>query len=216
NTVMVNGVGQQGEGRAWFDGNDLCKENRGAKILAVGGDECLDYVIGDVTDAYKKDAGLAKFLRHIYWLRPAVWVVVDELEAAEPATFEVFFHGEFPFEKEEGAGWSVTGERGALRLWTVIPSDVSAETFKQNLKGTGGTARGEIDTLKISNAQEAVRQIFVTVLAAYSVQSDVPPDVRLEDIDGRKTLIVTTKKGRQRLRLSLEREGEATPVLALE
>ncbi|MHC4715053.1 MAG: DUF4962 domain-containing protein, partial [Planctomycetota bacterium] len=37
NTVMVNGVGQQGEGRAWFDGNDLCKENRGAKILAVGG-----------------------------------------------------------------------------------------------------------------------------------------------------------------------------------
>ncbi|MGI5820308.1 MAG: DUF4962 domain-containing protein [Armatimonadota bacterium] len=74
NAILVNG-----EGQPIFD------------ITAKG--QIVDYfespvgcyTAGDATEAYK--GKLSKFVRHILYLRPDAFVIVDELEAAEPATW---------------------------------------------------------------------------------------------------------------------------------
>ena len=53
NTLLVNGVGQEGEGFDWFRGDVLCREKRAARIITAETTPDMDVVVGDVTAAYK-------------------------------------------------------------------------------------------------------------------------------------------------------------------
>jgi hypothetical protein len=58
-----------------------------------------DYVSGDATDAY---AGrLARFRRNVVFVKPDVIVIYDDLEAAEPATFQFMLHALKEFSVDE-------------------------------------------------------------------------------------------------------------------
>jgi hypothetical protein len=173
NTALVNGIGQEGEGGAWFDGSALCAEKRGAKILRADHGQEYDYAIGDATDAYKSAAGLNRYLRHILYLRPDCWVIVDEFEAASPSIFELYFHADFPFQQQDEHAFDVQGKNGALRLTIVAPDDVAAQSWRQPLIGTSGKPAGEIEALKVSNHTARRQVVFVTVLEAHPV-SDAP------------------------------------------
>jgi hypothetical protein len=173
NTALVNDVGQEGEGGAWFDGSALCAEKRGAKILRAEHGRDYDYIIGDATDAYKSAAGLQRFLRHVLHVRPDCWVIVDELESASPSVFEVYFHADFPFQQRDGHVFGVQGQKGALRLTVVAPEDVAADSFRQPLKGTSGRPTGEIEALKVSNPTPRRQLVLITVLEAHAA-SDTP------------------------------------------
>ncbi len=166
NTALVNGVGQIGEGRAWFQGGGLCARHRGASILRAESGPQLDYVIGNVAPAYKDQAGLKKFLRHVLYVKGACWVIIDEFETARPAKFELFFHADFPFRGREGA-CVVAGPKGALRLTPLRPLDVSAETAKQALRRPGGEGPArKIDSLVLANSNKRRKALFITVLEA--------------------------------------------------
>lgn len=171
NTALVNGIGQEGEGGAWFQGERLCAEKRGAKVLRADHGEEYDYVIGDAADAYKSAAGLNRFLRHILYVRPDCWVIVDEFEAASPSIFELQFHADFPFQQQDEHVFDVQGKNGALRLTVVAPADVATESWRQPLTGTGGEPAGEIEALKASNRIAKREAVFVTVLEAHPVSN---------------------------------------------
>lgn len=214
NTALVNGVGQEGEGRAWFQGGDLCLENRGARIISAASGQAMDFAIGDVTDAYKREAGLEKFIRHFYHVKPATWVVVDEFEAARASKFELFFHGANPFEKTPGGVWRSAGEKAALELVTLLPGDAEAEAFKQQLKSTGGSAMDEkLDTLKVSNPMESERAVFVTVMTALGAGETSAFSAALEEDAGATILTIETPAGLVRFRLALERDDPGMSVL---
>ncbi len=173
NTALVNDIGQEGEGGAWFDGSALSAEKRGAKILRADHGQEYDYVIGDATDAYKSAAGLKRFLRHILYLRPDCWVIVDEFETASPSIFELYFHADFPFQQQDEHAFDVQGKKGALRLTIVAPDDVAAQSWRQPLTGTSGKPAGEIEALKVSNRTAGREVVFVTVLETHPV-ADAP------------------------------------------
>ena len=60
------------------------------KITTFENHELYDYTVGDATQAYQ--GILKKFVRHIIHIPPGVYIMLDELEAPKPVTFEWWMH----------------------------------------------------------------------------------------------------------------------------
>jgi len=213
NTALVNGIGQEGEGEAWFQGERLCAEKRGAKVLRADHGPEYDYAIGDVAPAYKSEAGLRRFLRHILYLRPDCWVIVDELEAASLSTFELYFHGDFPFKPVGDRGFSLEGKNGALSLTVVAPATAAAESRRQQLVGTGGNPAGEIEALVIRNTQAQPRVLFVTVLEARPASRAPQIKAEIGERDGRQVLTLSSPARTWEFGLRPWQSDPASPAL---
>ena len=214
NTALVNGVGQEGEGEAWFQGDRLCVEKRGARILRADHERDYDYVIGDATEAYKREAGLRRFLRHILYLRPDCWVIVDELEAASPSTFELYFHADFPFSQQDARTYIVQGKKGALRLTALAPEDAAAQSWRQPLVGTSGKPSGEIEALKVWNRETRQQSVFVTVMEAYPATGAPHITPEITQRGDESILSLSGPEGTRRFALRTGQPSPASPVLA--
>ncbi len=83
------------------------------KIARFVTNDRYDYALGDAAPAYS--GALTKCLRHVVHLRPGVFVIVDELEAPKPATFEWWLHALDPMKVDEGKR-EVLIRRGDARL----------------------------------------------------------------------------------------------------
>lgn len=113
NAILVNG-----EGQPIFD------------ITAKG--EIIDYfespvgcyTAGDATEAYK--GKLSKFVRHILYLRPDMFVIVDELESDEPSTWTWCGHALNEMAIDEGARRvTITEGEAALDIAFAAPVALS-------------------------------------------------------------------------------------------
>lgn len=79
NSVLVNGEGQ------------IVREATArGRITEFRHQRAITYLCGDAAPAY--GGKLKRFLRHVLFLRPGVFIVLDELEAPEPAEFQWLLH----------------------------------------------------------------------------------------------------------------------------
>jgi len=83
------------------------------RIVRFATNERYDYALGDATPAYS--GRLTKCLRHVVHLRPGVFVIVDELEAPKPVTFEWWLHALDQMQVDEGKREALV-RRGDARL----------------------------------------------------------------------------------------------------
>ncbi len=102
NSILVDGVGQAVRS----------PEARG-RIVDFRHQRALTYVSGDAAAAY--DGKLRVFLRHVLFLRPGLFVVLDELAASAAARFDWLLHALEKMEVDEKAG-TVTSARGGASL----------------------------------------------------------------------------------------------------
>lgn len=91
NTILVNGVGQAGEGDRWLQLRKRRKQDE-PSIIAAGKGTASDYFVGDASDIYRSKAGLTRFRRHFLYQRPDRITVVDELAARRESEFEWLLH----------------------------------------------------------------------------------------------------------------------------
>ena len=93
----------------------------GSVIAFASSAEC-DYCAGDATAAYQLESleqtrrplplsersaaelGVERAIRHVIFLRPATFVVIDDVVTAEPQPIQLAFHAPVPFEVPAGAG----------------------------------------------------------------------------------------------------------------
>ena len=217
NTLVINGVGQEGEGHQWFQGQTLMESKRHAGILAAVPGDDMDYLAGEASGAYPAAAGLKRFTRSIFFLKPATWVVVDEIEAERPSALDLYFHGDFPFERVADNAFETRGTRGSLRFITLAPADVSAEAFMQEIKHTSGSILKERKpALKLTTPAPADRALFVSVLSAFPTAGGAPASASLDRSDGITRVAVETPGRTWRFRLDAGRKNPAEPVLVLE
>ncbi|MCE9591559.1 MAG: heparinase II/III family protein [Planctomycetes bacterium] len=181
NTVLVNGIGQTGEGHAWFEDTELRRQKRGPRIISVEHTPAMDDILADVGPAYELSAGLTRFTRRVRFLKPSTWIVVDELETREPATFEVYWHSDFPFTSDGDGSFTVRGTRGAMRVTTLSPAGVKTRTFQQAVNHPDGPLTAMKEVLTFSNAQPAKAVRFVTVLETRAASDAAGPAVRMSD-----------------------------------
>lgn len=194
NTVLVNGIGQTGEFDAtnqsdWFECSDLRREKRGPSLLRVDLGKTADYIIGQVAPAYKPEAQLTRFLRHLIYLRPDTWIIIDELATLKPSTFELLFHSdtqphskpEHPFLPVGTHAWETSSPKGRCRITSLAPIDVQAEPGLQSIVGIGAHVNREIDILRLRNPQPLSSAVFITVLDVLAPKQKRPlPEISLQ------------------------------------
>lgn len=208
NTVLVNGVGQTGEGGDWFESSQTRTEKRAPHILRADSCDSFDYVIGDVCPAYEKAAGLKKFLRHFLYVKPAAWIITDELETEAPSTFELFLHSDAPF---SGAGrvFELSGTHARLRVTSLWPDRTFVRAFRQDLRPISNQAQRTLEALIIWNAEKSSRAVFVTVLEACPADHGLPARPSL-DTSGKHLRV--NVQGEGRLLSWWFRPGQADPA----
>jgi len=90
--------------------------------------EDFDLGSGDATDSYK--GGLDKFERNIVYLRPDIFVIIDELDAAKSkkSKFEWWLNSETPMEVYKGdiSGARITNGAGAIDAMVQYPKKVTS------------------------------------------------------------------------------------------
>ena len=116
NGILVNGAGQ----------DDRSADAQG-KIAQFRHQKMLTYARGDAAQAY--GGKLPRFLRHVLFLRPGLFAVLDELEAPQPAEFQWLLHALDKMQVDQQAG-TVTSARKGATLTVKLVSDTGL-TFSQ-------------------------------------------------------------------------------------
>jgi len=226
NTIVVNGIGQTGEPDGdgdWFECTELRREKRAPRLLRVdiGGD--MDYLIGDVAPAYELEAGLQKFLRHVLYLKPDCWVLVDELVCGETSTFDLYFHShgaqhgaDHPFVPGSESTWTTGGDNGKLQVTALAPDDVQGFAELQAIDGIGAHQSREITALRLRNGTPAVEAVFVTVLQAYPAGGRPEYSASAENGASGRVLVLSGAHGTRRFHLVPGREDPAAVALEAE
>ena len=214
NTVLVNGIGQLGEGATWFEDLEFRRGHPEGRILRAEEGAALDYVIADAAPPYQADARLTKFLRHVLYLKPDVWVLVDELAAEQPSTFEGRFHAPRPFTPAGESSWAMAAERGALRLTALGPTSCQGRPFADQLQGAHGSHHPDypLDALAISNSAPQQQALFVTLLHAHPAGEEPRATATLEEQGEGLLLTLARPAGIIRIRLH---PGQADPARAI-
>ena len=86
-TILINGHGQIGDSLkgSWIDANNHLTYN--PHLEESYGTAKFDYVIGDASTAYQPADGMQRFKRHVLYVRPSTFIILDDLKAQNPATF---------------------------------------------------------------------------------------------------------------------------------
>jgi len=135
NTLLVNGRGQIGEGDTSFAGRQCLSVRARPRIRAVVTDPEFDHLAGDVTEAYPKDLGLKRFVRHLLFLKPDVLLVLDEVLCDRESNLELRFHPESDLCEPHGSGYLMYGDRSTLRLELLTPEQVLADMHDPAVEG---------------------------------------------------------------------------------
>ncbi len=167
NTVLINGIGQEGEGYTWFEDLPFRQGHPEGRILRVETLDDVDVVAADAAPPYKAAARLRKFLRHALYVRPDVWILVDELQADVASTYDLRFHAPQPFTAVKD-GWRMTTGGVALEVLPFGLTEVSGKATVDYLKGPNDVHHDEeVPCLVIRNKQPADHAVFVTLFHAH-------------------------------------------------
>jgi hypothetical protein len=92
NVLLVDGKGQLGECLMALYGTPYIEQATEPRLLRCDLTGDSDYVVGDLTPAYPPEAGLTRWRRAVFFLRPATVVVVDDLATEGARKLELQFH----------------------------------------------------------------------------------------------------------------------------
>lgn len=191
NAVLVNGLGQKPR-----------SPEPGGRIVRFQLDNGFDYVAGDATPSY--DGRLKRAVRHVFFVKPDVIILADELEAPEPAKFQWMLHALGPFALQAG-GQRLQVERGAagvrvdylsdtpldLRQWT----GYDPEPDHEYLRSVGNPAIPPQWHVEAATREAAARTLTFTVLRVYRNGRSPQTEAVLERDASRARLRVTAADG---------------------
>lgn len=193
NTVLVNGQGQKPRSADPF-----------GKIIAAELGEGLDYVAGDATPAY--EGRLRRAVRHVIFVKPDVVVIADELEAPQPATYQLLLHAQAPFHMEESAGRLVLDRERAgvavdfvaarplrLRQWT----GYDPEPDSQYLASVGNPPIPPQWHLEAATPEAAPQAFLVTLLRVFRTGKAPAKPPRAEQEGGALRLLFSSAAGEE-------------------
>jgi hypothetical protein len=151
NTLLVDGRGQLGEGQQWFQGAQALAVKARPKILRASSSAELDQMSGDSTEAYPRELGLRRHVRHLLYLKPDVLLVCDEVVTDQPRLLELRFHPESRSAVREGSAFVMRTAKAVLRLEPLVAaSDLKVVTEDLAIEGREGERNQAMFTVRLS------------------------------------------------------------------
>jgi len=204
NTLLVDGRGQLGEGKEWFDGMQPLAVKARPKIVRVSAGADLDQVTGDATEAYPAALGLRRYLRHLLFLKPDVLLVCDEVVTDKPRQLELRFHPESPQAERQDNAFIMRGAKSILRLEPLVSSlDISVSAKDLAIEGRHGERNQTMFSVCLRREAAGWRNAVALSWSALNhspktTQASTQGDVWKFRIDGRVVTLDWTN-GRARL-----------------
>ena len=138
NTLLIDGAGQLGEGRTWFNGTECLLVKARPRIILASSSSKLDHIAGDVTAAYPKRLGLENFVRHLLFIKPDVLIIVDDIALNRNADLEIRLHTESSNCKQQDSGFVVKGDGIVLRVDLFSDGDTRMDAANLPARGSHG------------------------------------------------------------------------------
>jgi hypothetical protein len=196
-TVLVDGCGQTGNLSFFGDGGPQmpCETGYSRHFIHTEG---FDYVEGVATPVYPRDLKLRNFTRRTLFLRPELFVIVDELAADVPRLFQWRLSSEGTFSRgKEESRFILEKGSAALDILVAGPprwSAVLGET--PTLANYCADLVESVNYLGIEAPHTVFETTFVTILAPRPLESpvrDIETTVTLGD--DTLTVHVVTENG---------------------
>jgi hypothetical protein len=127
NTLLIDDLGQMGEGSYRFEGNRALRLPAQPTCAVRKSTHELDHIVGDATAAYPPELGLKRYIRHLLFLKPHTLIVIDDIEVKERRSLELRFHPEQEALEEDDAGYLMRGKNTRLRIQPLTPDGVHTE-----------------------------------------------------------------------------------------
>jgi len=201
NTFVVNGIGQLGGERTWFD--VLGSQVPPCEITNVQAADAFDYARADASGIYRPAARLKRFIRHLVFLKPHDILIVDELEAEIKSRFEWRLHTEDEI-LAIGGEFHIRRNDARARVIFLAPGDLAARVLSHKVVGASHTTPHKTVMLSAHPAKKSREALFATLITAYRGAS---PESVVESF--------TLDGARVRLKLTGERRAK-TVLLDLE
>ncbi len=192
NTVLVDGRGQENDGR-----HEVFKEVANERldkirIAEVWGNSDYFYARGEAASGYYADLGVKKFDRHFLYVAPDYFVVWDELETEKPREFSFLLNADGEI-KLDGDIAKLINQDSVLRVVRVLPETAKSEVVPQMILARGlpgSVEKGESEqrgvqlitkTKEKSNAAEFLHFLQPNLI---SDKTPVPKISALKDAKG--------------------------------
>lgn len=157
NTLLVNGRGQVGEGGKEFNGAAALAARSIARIVEARSTSALDLMTGDATQAYPKDLGVERAVRHLLFLKPDVLIVLDDIKTTKPQPLELRFHPEQAAVRLPAGAFVADGARTTLRIAPLTDDGVIATYGEVAALGDRQGTDGRLRVVRLTKSASAWR-----------------------------------------------------------
>jgi hypothetical protein len=158
NTLTVDGQGQlgdPGQPEAW----PLVLDHPGLGVEQVTAGATVDRIVLQAAGAYAPALGIRTFRRELIFFKPSALVVVDDIAADQPQTFELWFHPEHPLAPVGPGRLESNGPLATLRMDLLDPATAVA-CLRQKLAGRHFAAQEqELPAVKVSRRAATWRSV---------------------------------------------------------
>ncbi|MCE9589321.1 MAG: heparinase II/III-family protein [Planctomycetes bacterium] len=217
NTLLVNGIGQTGEGATWFEDLEMRRGKPEGCIRHVYHGDLWDYVIADAANAYEPAAKLTRFLRHVLFIRPDAWLIIDEVGAGADSTFDLRFHGVNAFAPADKGAWVSRNNLMSVSLTPLGPTRTNTRALVTPAVGASANHPDrDQQTLSVTNAAPARSALFITALHVHPSGAAPRVTPTLGGTPAEPWVDVQSDAARVRVRLSPNQQNPATPICAVE
>lgn len=129
NTLLIDEQGQFRPDRQRFDRDPTAFADSGGMLLSTTHTAALDHLAADATQRYRQIEGLERVVRHVLFVRPHYFLIVDDLAATSPHTYTWLAHTPQP-PLAESDGWlrSDAEAEQVLGIRPLAPADLSITT----------------------------------------------------------------------------------------
>jgi Domain of unknown function (DUF4962)/Heparinase II/III-like protein len=204
NAVLVNGEGQKPR-----------SPDPAGRIVSSSFQDGLDHVVGDGTASY--EGRLRRALRHVLFIKPDLAIIVDDLEAPRPSTFQWMLHGLNPFKIDDQAARLERNNAGvlvdyvssqplSLRQWTGYDPPPDAR-YLASINHPGIPEQWHLEAATSSPAE---RSFTLTVLRPF--RRDQPPASKIK-VEQNDTAVLLQVHGDSETTVALRKPGAAKAVI---
>ena len=195
NTLIVNGRGQLGEGKTWFDREAVLSTGASSGLTKVETRKDHIYAVGDARNIYPYATGLTRFLRHMVYLHPDVIVLVDDLGAEKDCSVEWLLHTEKEFIRKSD------------RAYIARNGDVEMDV-ELLLPGQAGT---KLDGKMLKLTTVVKQQTYIVAVLHPRKAGNLPIIARVDLSDG-ANLIVAVEKADRKMRIDFNLNRQEVTV----
>ncbi len=190
NTLLIDGLGQLGEGRMWFDGGPLLKAGAKPRIVEATAGAQVDRIVGDATVVYPPELGLQRFVRTLLFVKPNALLVIDDIATDRPRDLELRLHPEHAA-TADGPACVATGERSRLRVELLTADGVSQESADLPMADRHGGTGPTMPTIRFTRHAATWHNV---VALTWSTLDGQPERVTMATEGGRTVFYLAGKR----------------------